>query len=180
MSTQFVGSDIYSPSLSSENYNTFTEPTMDMSHMQQPIATGTWDSTDGPLSYANFSTGQDYTQYATTNMSRFTPASAAGASQWTTSDFQSTPFTFTSYPTEMSYGPVQRQWSNTYEPTERPSIVRSSSSYTQDDSRRASAPENFGAFVATPTSTTSVHFPQNVEFDTSRFVDSRYVGSPLT
>lgn len=176
INNQFAGSDIYSPSLNSENYTTYPDNTMDMSHMQQPMSTGTWEATEGPMSYANYSTGQDYTQYATTNMSRFTPSSTAGvSSQWVSSDFQNTPFTFTSYPAEMMFGPAQRSWNNTtYEATERPSVVRSSSSYNaQEDSRRASAPDNFGAFVATPTSTTSVHFPQNVEFDQTRFIDSR-------
>lgn len=151
---------------------------MDMSHMHQPLSTGAWEPTDGSLSYANFSTGQDYTLYATSSMPRFTPTSNASmSSQWAASELQNAPFAFTSYPTGMMFGPSQQEWNTTpYEATERPSVMRSSSSYTaQDDSRRASAPDNFGAFVATPTSTTSVHFPQNVEFDQSRFLDTRYV-----
>ncbi|KAL6708624.1 hypothetical protein ACN47E_002605 [Coniothyrium glycines] len=180
MSNQFVGSDIYSPSLSSENYITFPEQTMDMNHVQHPLTTGTWEATDGSLTYANYSTGQEYTQYATANVPCFTPSSAAGvSSQWVASEsqFQSTPFTFTSYPTEVIFSAVQpqRQWNNTsFDAHERPSVVRSSSSYTaHDDSRRASAPENFGAFVGTPTSTQSVHFVQGVEYEQPRFVESR-------
>lgn len=185
MSTQFVGSDIYSPSLSSDNYPTFPEQTLDMSQMSHP-STGTWEATEGPITYANYTTGQDYSQYAAANMSRFTPSTTVnGSSQWAVSDaqFPSNPFTFTSYPTvhnsnEMMFNAAssQRQWNSpSFDPTERPSAVRSSSTYTaQEDSRRASAHENnFGAFVATPTSTTSVHFPQSADFEQARPTVSR-------
>ncbi|CAN9290366.1 unnamed protein product [Alternaria alternata] len=39
MSNQFVGSDIYSPTMSSENYSAFPE-NLDMSHMHQPATSG--------------------------------------------------------------------------------------------------------------------------------------------
>jgi hypothetical protein len=166
MSNQFVGSDIYSPTMSSENYSTFPD-NLDMSHMQ-PATSGTWNATEGPLTYANYSTAQDYTLYSAANMPRFAPSTIADSPQWTTSEtnFQNNPFTFTSWPTnDTMFNSPQRNWqSASYDASERPATLRNSSSYSlQEESRRASAQDvGFGAFVGTPTSTTSVHFPQTV------------------
>ncbi|KAI4934590.1 hypothetical protein J4E85_002448 [Alternaria conjuncta] len=166
ISSQFVGSDIYSPTMSSENYSTFPE-TLDMSHMQ-PATSGTWNATEGPLTYANYSTAQDYTHYSPANMPRFAPSTIADSPQWATSEtnFQNNPFTFTSWPTnDTMFNSPQRNWhSASYDASERPATLRNSSSYSlQEESRRASAQDaGFGAFVGTPTSTASAHFPQTV------------------
>jgi hypothetical protein len=167
MSNQFVGSDMYSPTLSSDNFNVFPE-TLDMSHLQHSTA-GAWEATEGSF-YTNYSSGQDYTHYPTATMSRFTPSNAVNSSpQWATADAQfqqSYPFT-TSWPatndTMFNAAPSQRNWhSASFDASDRPTMVRNSSSYTlQEESRRASAHDaNFGAFVGTPTSAASVHFPQ--------------------
>lgn len=187
VNAQFVGGEIYSPSMSAESYNAFTDNTLDMGQMQQP--SGTWEAPEESIVYANYSAGQDYSQYATTNVPRYTPASNTGMpSPWVPTDaqFHNNQFAF-SYPAGQSPAEMmfsnsassQRPWNNThYNPAERPTAVRSSSSYTlpPQDSRRTSAHDaTFGAFVATPTSTTSVQFPQNVDYDQSRLVESRYV-----
>jgi hypothetical protein len=180
----FVGSEIYSPSLSSESYNAFTDQTLDMSQMRQPTAT--WETPEDSIVYANYSAGQDYSQYATTNVPRYTPTANNGmSSPWVPADaqFQNEQFSFT-YPAahnsaDLMFSPpvqAQRPWSNNrFDSVDRPTAVRSSSSYTlPQDSRRTSAHDaTFGAFVATPTSTTSIHFSQTVEFDQSRLVDPR-------
>jgi hypothetical protein len=179
MSNQYVGSEMYSPTLSSDNYNAFPEA-LDMSHLQQSSTIGTWEATEETLAYANCSTAQDYAQYSTANMPRFTPSTVNGSPQWATTEtpFQNNPFAFTSWPTsqttnETMFNPAasQRNWhSASFDATERPTAVRSSSSYTlQEESRRASAHDaNFGAFVGTPTSTTSVHFPQALDFEDTK------------
>ncbi|KAI8943125.1 hypothetical protein NX059_001156 [Plenodomus lindquistii] len=184
LSTQFIGSDIYSPSMSSDNYPAYSEQTLDMNQIPHSATTGTWEATEGPLSYANYSAGQDYTHYSASSMPRFTPSTAVNVpSQWASSDaqFQAHPFSFTSYPETHSSNDMmfastsQPQWSNTsYDAIERPSALRAPSSYTtKGESRRASAHDNFGAFVATPTSTTSVHFPHNVDYDQPQFIGPR-------
>ncbi|KAF1849510.1 uncharacterized protein K460DRAFT_279188 [Cucurbitaria berberidis CBS 394.84] len=186
MSNQFVNSDIYSPSLSADSYNAFPDQAVDLSQMQHP--SGAWEASEGSTVYANYSAGQDFSLYSTTNIPRFTPSSAVSmSSPWVTTDaqFQSHPYNFTTYPNgqtshDMMFDATtssQRQWNGaSFETSERPTVVRSSSSYTiQDDSRRASAHDaTFGAFVATPTSTASIHFPHHtVEYDQSRLLDSR-------
>ncbi|CAE7033711.1 hypothetical protein PTNB85_03816 [Pyrenophora teres f. teres] len=178
MSSHFVGSDIYSPTMSSDNYSAFPE-TLDMSQMHQSATSGPWESRDGSLSYANFSTAQDYNQYSTANMTRFTPSTINDSPRWgTEQSFQDSSFNFTSWPaanTSDAMFSSQRTWPNpTFGPIERPATVRNSSSYTQDESRRASAQDtSFGAFVGTPTSTTSAHFPQGLDFEQSHLQGSR-------
>ncbi|KAF2822208.1 hypothetical protein CC86DRAFT_385904 [Ophiobolus disseminans] len=184
VNAHFVGSEVYSPSLSAESYNAFTDHNLDMSQMPQPA--GTWEAPEESIVYANYSAGQDFAQYATTNVQRYTPTSNTGlSSPWVPTDaqFHNSQFNFTypagQSPAEMMFSttaPPHRAWNNSnFDQTTRPAAVRSSSSYTlHQDSRRTSAHDaTFGAFVATPTSTTSVQFPQNVEFDQSRLVDSR-------
>lgn len=183
LNTQFVSSEMYSPSMSSDNYNAFTDQALDMGHLRP--STGAWEAQEDSLVYANYSAGQDFSTYATTNVNRFTPTSNVGVSSPWVADapFHNDQFSFT-YPTQSpaelmfsAPAPSQRQWGNShFESVERPNAVRSSSSYTlPQDSRRTSAHDtNFGAFVATPTSTTSVQFPQSVEFDQTRLLDSRY------
>jgi hypothetical protein len=173
VNSQFVGSEIYSPSMSSDSYNAFADQTLDMSHMRP--STGAWEAPEDSIVYANYSTGQDFSQYPTTNVARYTPTSNVSVSSPWVADaqFHNDQFNFT-YPTQSpaelmfsAPAPSQRQWSNShFDSAERPTAVRSSSSYTlPQESRRTSAHDaNFGAFVATPTSTTSIHFPQSVEF----------------
>ncbi|KAJ5023531.1 hypothetical protein J3E72DRAFT_387308 [Bipolaris maydis] len=181
MSSHFVGSDIYSPTMSSDNFSAFPD-TLDMSHVQQTSTSGSWEPTDGPLAYANYSTAQDYTQYTTCNMTRFTPSSISGSPHWPSADthFQNNTFPFSSWPSHntndamFSTPTSQRNWQNaSLDASERPSAARYSSYGFQQESRRASTQDStFGAFVATPTSTTSVHFP-TVDLDQSRLVESR-------
>lgn len=184
-SAQFVGSDMYSPSLGSESYNNYADHSVDLSQMRQPV--GTWETSEDSVVYANYSAGQDYSQYSTTSVPRYTAASNVGmSSPWVSAEAQfpnNDQFTFTYQASqnsaELMFSPTttsQRQWNNTrFESTDRPAVVRNSSSYSlTHDSRRTSAHDaTFGVFVGTPTSTTSIHFPQNVEFDQSRLVDSR-------
>jgi hypothetical protein len=183
MNAQFVGSEIYSPTLSAESYN-FTDQAMDMNQMRQP--SGTWETPEDSIVYANYSAGQDYSQYTNATVSRYTPASNVGiSSPWVSTDaqFHTDNFSFNypagQSPAEMMFSNTassQRPWSNShFDGVDRPTAVRTSSSYTlPQDSRRTSAHDaTFNAFVATPTSTTSVQFPHNVEFDQSRLMDSR-------
>jgi hypothetical protein len=98
VTTHFAGSEIYSPSLSSESYNAFADQTLDMSQMRQP--TGTWETPEDSIVYANYSAGQDYSQYSTANVPRYTPTSNNGmSSPWVPADaqFQNEQFSFT-YP----------------------------------------------------------------------------------
>jgi len=179
---KFVGSNMFSPSLSSETYNTFEDHTLGMNQMQHP--TGTWDAPEDSIVYANYSAAQDYSQYATTNVPQYAPTSNASiSSPWvsTEAQFHNNQFNFAypagQSPTEMMFSTTtpQRPWHTQNAGQERPTAVRSSSSYTlPQDSRRTSAHDaTFGAFAGTPTSTTSIHFPQHAEFDQSRLMVSR-------
>lgn len=170
MGAHFVGSDIYSPSMSSDSYNAF----QDMNHMQLPAA---WDAQDGSMGFANYTTGQDFSLYPTSNSSRFNPTSAVNIWAPVDSQFQTASYNFTSYSTDSNEtmfntaAPIQRQWSNV-----RPTTVRSSSSYTvQQPSRRTSSNDaGFNAFVASP-STASVQLTQvaDMEQTQSRYVEQR-------
>jgi hypothetical protein len=74
VSSQFLGSDHnYSPTLSSDNF-AFPEQHADLSHMQLPSAGGDMDSGENAFAYANYTTGQDYSQYTATSVPRFTPS----------------------------------------------------------------------------------------------------------
>ncbi|UPX17473.1 uncharacterized protein EKO05_0007825 [Ascochyta rabiei] len=164
MGAHFVGSDIYSPSMSSDSYNAF----QDMNQMQLPAA---WDTQNGSMGFANYSTGQDFSLYPTSNISQFNPTSAVNV--WGP---VAAPYNFTSYSTESNEtmfntaAPVQRQWNNV-----RPAPVRSSSSYfTQQAARRTPSHDaSFNAFVASPTSTASVQLHQAGDFEQTQYVDQR-------
>lgn len=181
MSSHFVGSDIYSPTMSSDNFSAFPD-TLDMSHVHPPATSGSWEPTDGPLAYANFSTAQDFTQYSTSNMTRFTPSSMNDSPHWPTADahFQNSTFPFSSWPSHSANDAMfstptsQRNWqSASMDASERPAAARYSSYSFQEESRRASTHDStFGAFVGTPTSTTSAHFP-TVDLEQSRLAESR-------
>ncbi|KAJ4370119.1 hypothetical protein N0V86_008855 [Didymella sp. IMI 355093] len=168
MGAHFVGSDIYSPSMSSDSYNKF----QDMNQMPLPAA---WDNQDGSMGFANFTTGQDFSLYPTSNVTRFNPTSAVNIWGPVDSQYQNT-YNFTSYPTESTESmfstaaPIQRQWSNV-----RPTPVRSSSSHTAHQvSRRTSSNDaGFNAFVASPTSTASVQLPQAVDFEQAQYIEQR-------
>ena len=166
MGAQFVGSDIYSPSMSSDSYNAF----QDMNQMQLPAA---WDQ-DGSSGFANYSSGQDFPLYSTSNISRFNPTSAVNI--WGPVEFQTASYNFTSYPTShetmfSTAAPDQRHWSNV-----RPTAVRSSSSYTAQASTRTSSHDaGLNAFVASPISTASVQLPQAVEFEQTQYAELKYV-----
>jgi hypothetical protein len=179
-SAHFVGNAIYSPSLGSENYSAFPDPAIDINQIPQSV--GAWDAPDA-IVYADYSGVQDISQYSTADAPRYAPTSAVGmSSPWVPTDaqFHNSQFAFApSYsagqsPADMMFNTTassQRPWSNGHVDTpERPAPVRHSSSYTlTQDSRRTSAHDaNFGAFVATPTSTTSIHFPHNVELGQTR------------
>ncbi|KAL5119886.1 hypothetical protein ACEQ8H_002248 [Pleosporales sp. CAS-2024a] len=181
LNTHFVGSEIYSPSMSSDSYNAFADQALDMGLVRQPD--GAWETPEDSILYANFSAGQDYSQFATTNVSRYTPSSNMGVSSPWVADaqFQNDQFSFTysaQSPVDLMFNaptPLQRQWSSDhYDTAERPTPMRSSSSYTlpQNSRGRSANDSNFGAFDATPLSTNSVQFPQ-VEFDQSKLVDLR-------
>ena len=169
MGAHFVGSDIYSPSMSSDSYNAF----QDMNQMQLPSA---WDAQDGSMGFANYSTGQDFSLYPTSNVSRFNPTSSVNIWGPVDAQYQTAPYNFTSYPTESNEtmfstaAPAQRQWNNV-----RPTPVRSSSSFTaQQASRRTSSHDaGYNAFVASPTSTASVQLPQAVDFEQTQYVNQR-------
>lgn len=168
MGAHFVGSDIYSPSMSSDSYNNF----QDLNQMQLPAA---WDAQDGSMGFANYSTGQDFSLYPTSNTSRFNTTPAVSVWGPVESQYPSA-YNFTSYPTDSnepmfnSAAPVQRHWSNV-----RPTPVRSSSSYTaQQPLRRTSSNDAaFNAFVASPTSTASVQLPHAVEFEQSQYIQQK-------
>lgn len=172
MGAHFVGSDIYSPSMSSDSYNAFP----DMNQMQLPAA---WDAHDGSMGFANYSTGQDFPLYPTSNSSRFNSTAAVNIWGPVDSQFQTASYNFTSYPTDSNEtmftaaAPVQRQWSNA-----RPTAVRSSSSYTvQQPSRRTSSNDaGFNAFVASP-STASVQLTQTVDLEQTHphYIEQRSV-----
>ncbi|KAL1655511.1 hypothetical protein SLS61_001975 [Didymella pomorum] len=164
MGAHFVGSDIYSPSMSSDSYNNF----QDMTQMQLPAA---WEAQDGSMGFANYTTGQDFSLYPTSNASRFNPTSA---NIWSPVDSQyQNAYNFTSYPTDSNETmfttatPLHRQWSHV-----RPTPVRCSSSYTahQPSRRTSSNDAGFNAFVASPTSTVSVQLPQAVDFEQTQYV----------
>lgn len=191
VNNQFLAGDIYSPSLSSDNFSAFPEQNSDMTQLHLGPSTGDLESGDGSFAYANYSTGQDFTQYSTTNVPRFTPTSNIDMGlSWGTADTQYTsPFTF-SFPksspsmdttlystrdtTDLMFNtPSQRQLNQPRIDTSvRPTNVRSSSSFTKQDSQRASTHDaDFGAFVMSPTSAISVHLPQ-ADFDQSQFLDN--------
>jgi hypothetical protein len=185
VSSQFLGSDIYSPTLSAEPFNAFPEQHSDLSQMQLSSTAGDLEAGDNSFAYANYTTGQDYSQFTSTSIPRFAPASGMDmGSQWGTADFQTfqSPF-FTSYPksthsleTEMYSTqdaselmfphPPQRQMSRPrVDTTIRPTAVRSASSFSANPRRPSINEPNFGAFVMSPTSAVSAHLPSVAQGD---------------
>ncbi len=167
MGAHFIGSEIYSPSMSSDSYNAF----QDMNQMQLPAA---WNCQDASVGFANYSNGQDFPLYSTSDCSRFNNTSAVNIWGPVDSQLQNASYNFTSYPTDSNEtmfnaaAPTQRQWSNM-----RPTTVRSA----QQTSRRTSSNDaGFHAFVASP-STASVQLPQTVDFEQtqSQYIEQRLV-----
>ncbi|KAF2269847.1 hypothetical protein CC78DRAFT_564528 [Lojkania enalia] len=182
-SGQFLGNDIYSPTLSSDNFSAFPEQHPDLGQMQLPSAAGEVDVGDNPFSFANFSTGQEVSQYSSTNVPRFAPASAIDPGyQWGIADAQpfSGPFNFALYSrpshsidgslfssqdqAEMMFNTSvqpQRQISRPRVDTSvRPVSVRHTSYNTnQQGTRRLSTNEpGFGTFIS-PASAISTQLP---------------------
>jgi len=177
VNSQLLGSDIYSPTLSSGNFTAFPEQHSDMTQMQLPSAAGDMETGEHSFAYANYTTGQDYSQYTATSIPRFSPMSAIDMGfEWGSADNQAfnTQFNFAAYPksshsidtsmyssqetSEIMFNtpaPPQRQLSKPrFDTSVRPSTVRNSSAYnvSQLSSRRSSANDsNFGAFVMSPT-----------------------------
>lgn len=175
VSSQLLGSDIYSPTLSADNFATFPEQHSEMGHMQLPSGAGEMDSGENTFAYANYTTGQDYSQYTATSIPRFAPATGMDMGfQWSTADPQAftTPFNYTSLYSSQEQpelmfnqpAPPQQQLSRpSVDTSHRPTAARSSSSFSQVqyETRRPSANEsNFGAFVMSPTSAISAQ-PQS-------------------
>jgi hypothetical protein len=173
--TQFLGGDVYSPTLSPDNFRGFPE---------QPSDMGTMETGESSFAYTNYTTGQDYSQYTTTSVPRWTPSTEMDVAYWGAADAHNfgTPFTYTPLlkPTnsldatfysgqnasEMMFNapaPPQRQLSRPgLDTASRPSVVRSSSSFSlgQQGSRRQSTNEsNFAAFVMSPASAISAQLP---------------------
>ncbi|KAF1927770.1 uncharacterized protein M421DRAFT_421610 [Didymella exigua CBS 183.55] len=168
MGTHFAGSDIYSPSMSSDSHNAF----MDMNQMQLPAA---WDAQNGSGGFANYTTGQDFSLYQSSNVARLNPTSAVNVWGPVDSQYQNA-YNFSSYPTDSietmfsTAAPVQHQWGNV-----RPTPVRAPSSYTvhQASRRTSSNDAGFNAFVGSPTSTASVQLPQAVDLEQAHYIEQR-------
>jgi hypothetical protein len=200
---QFLGSDIYSPTLSSENYSTYQEQQTDVGHMQLPSASGDLESGDNSFAYANYTTGQDYAQFTATSIPRFAPSSGIDVGlSWAASESHNfnNPFNFNAYsrssnsmgaalyssqdPTELVFNapaPLQRQSISRpqIDTSARPSIVRKSSSYVahQRMSRRSSTNDaSYGALAMSPVSAISAQgsgLPQQ-DFERQSLPDARY------
>ncbi|OCL01060.1 uncharacterized protein K441DRAFT_650634 [Cenococcum geophilum 1.58] len=94
----FLGNSMYSPSLSPDSQNAFHGSQSDVNQMLLPPATGDSDIGDNPFGmsdFANYSTGQGYSQFDNSALPRFfTPTSEVEVAQSWTSDAQtfSAPF----------------------------------------------------------------------------------------
>jgi hypothetical protein len=202
-SNQFLGGDLYSPTLSSENFNTYSEQHTDMSHMQLPSAAGDLESGENSFAYANYTTGQDYAQFTATSIPRFAPSSGMDMGlSWGTADSQTfkNPFSFNAYstssnsmdaalystqdPTELVFNApnhLQRQTLNRprLDTSVRPSVARKSSSFMtqQQGSRRSSTNDaSFGGLVMSPTSAISAHVTSVApnDFEQHHISEARY------
>ncbi|KAF2658619.1 hypothetical protein K491DRAFT_737769 [Lophiostoma macrostomum CBS 122681] len=183
VSSQFLGSDMYSPTLSSDNYAGFQEQQPDMSHVQLPSAGAPLETGDHSFAFANYTTGQDYSHFTATTISRYQPSSTIDAQfQWGNADSQYRmvdPYNFNAYPkssqsfdsalyqshdnSELMFNPPavpQRQLSNAS--SMRPAAIRTSSSFSssQQGARRPSSNNHdYTSYVMSPTSAVSVHPP---------------------
>ncbi|KAH7132280.1 hypothetical protein B0J11DRAFT_222173 [Dendryphion nanum] len=198
MSNTFMTGDIYSPTLSSDTLGAFQEQHTDMSQMQLPSAGGELDSGDNTFAYANYTTGQDFSQFTATSIPRFTPTTNIDMnSQWGIYDTQAfgAPFNFNNYPksshsldtalyssqdaSDMLFNgpaPLQRQLSKPRLDTSvRPSALRNTSYNSAQGIRRTSAQDPvYGPYVMSPSSVVSVHLPNvPTEFEQHQTLESR-------
>ena len=93
----FLGNSMYSPSLSPDSQSAFHGSQSDVNQMLLPPATGDSDIGDnafGMSDFANYSTGQGYSQFDGSALRFFTPTSEVDVTQGWTSDAQtfSAPF----------------------------------------------------------------------------------------
>jgi hypothetical protein len=155
---------IYSPTLSSENFNAFSEPQSDMGHMHLPSAAVEAGSSSFP--YANHSSAQEYSPYTTVAVAQFPDMEFQ---QWETADAQtfSTPFVYGSHPKSshsidaalyMSQDPNEIMF-DTQQHLSRPRLdtsvrtISRGSSYTTNQPQRNSSAHDAGfPFVMSPTS----------------------------
>ncbi|KAF2796009.1 hypothetical protein K505DRAFT_323658 [Melanomma pulvis-pyrius CBS 109.77] len=156
---------IYSPTLSSDNFNAFTEPQSDMSQMHLPSAAQDVEAGENTFPYANHTSTQDYSPY-TTAVQHFPDM---GFQQWGSADAQTynAPFPFVSHPKSshsldttlyLSQDPNEMMF-NTQQHLSKPRIdtsvrnsVRSSSYTTQQPLRSSSTHDAGFSFVLSPTS----------------------------
>ncbi|KAF2278732.1 uncharacterized protein EI97DRAFT_217765 [Westerdykella ornata] len=184
MNSQFPGSDVYSPTLSSDNFGAFADQHSEMAHVQPPSAAGDMETGDNPFAYANYTTAQDYSHYTATSVPRFIPSTNIDMTfPWGTSDSQSltSPLGFNSFnkspisidaalysnhdlsesifntPPQFQRGSISRPRLDT---STRPAAARKSSSYISEEHvmRRQSANDaGFGSLAMSPTSAISAH-----------------------
>ncbi|ORY09016.1 hypothetical protein BCR34DRAFT_385267 [Clohesyomyces aquaticus] len=189
VSSQFIGSnDLYSPTLSSDNYTPFSEHQSNMPQMQLASAAGEPGMGDNMSMYQNYSTGQDFTPYSTLSMPGFTPVGGMNlSSTWSFADEQnfSAPFNFSSYHNsgDMMFNNPTPAMRNVRPPQPevdtnvRPTSVRSSSSYLGDqrDVRRSTvADTNSTTFLISPNSPAAVSVPAPINEDFEQHhVDAR-------
>ncbi|KAF2743403.1 hypothetical protein M011DRAFT_220612 [Sporormia fimetaria CBS 119925] len=204
MSTQLFGSDIYSPTLSSDTFTAFPEQPSDISHFQLPSAAGDLESGDNVFSYANYTTGQAYSPYTATSVPRYTSAGAVDMGFWNNGDNQTmaTPLNFNTYirsplnvdaaiypgqeSPELVFAQPQPQRSIArprIDTSARPSIARKSSSFVshQQASRRLSGDPAYGGLVMSPASVISTHLPSaaTAEFEQRQMFEAKYVCQSL-
>jgi hypothetical protein len=197
VSSQLLGGDLYSPTLSSETLGAFQEQQhSDISQMQLPSAAGDMDAGDNSYPYANFTTGQDFTQFTATSIPPFTTTSnmdMAFPFNLNESQAFAPQFSFTHYPKsthsfdnplyssqeELMFNipaPPQRQMSKPRIDTSvRPTALRNSSSYNSQSSRRQSANEVGFPYVMSPTSAISAQLQSATptDFEHQQSFDAR-------
>jgi hypothetical protein len=153
---------IYSPTLSSDNFNAFSEPQPDMGQMHLPSAAV--EAGSSTFAYANHSSAQEYSPYTT--VSQFPDL---GFQQWGTADAQTfnTPYSYGPHPKSshsidaalyMSQDPNEIMF-KTQQHLSRPRIDTSArtisrgSSYTAHKPQRSSSTHDAGfSFVMSPNS----------------------------
>ncbi|KAF2470220.1 uncharacterized protein BDR25DRAFT_325885 [Lindgomyces ingoldianus] len=198
VSSQFLRSDIYSPTLSPDNFNAFPEQHTDMTQIHLPSAAEEPEIGGIPFGYSNYSAGQDFTQFSTTSVPRTTSASGMDiGSNWVFADSHnfSNSYDFL-YPKSShsleaalypSQDPGELMFTNTVpqqrtirkpppqlDTNIRSTSVRGSSSFStnQRDTRPPSTNDpTFGTFVMSPTSSVNVQLSMNTaaDFEERRF-----------
>lgn len=157
---------IYSPTLSSDNFNAFSEPQSDMSQMHLPSAARDVEAGENSFPYANHTSAQDYSPYTTAAVQQFPDM---GFQQWGSADAQAytAPFSYASHPKSshsldttlyLSQDPNEIMF-NTQQHLSKPRIdtsvrtsVRSSSYNTHQPQQSSSTHDAGFSFVLSPTS----------------------------